>query len=122
MLLPSFNAEASLYAPRRKYHSTFQAGHALSNVVLPQDCSANCWLAYGLCVLGAGGNPLAVIACYGGFLFCEANCPGPGGGNGGPPQCCPPGTTCRCGGECVNLRGGGQRCTGQCLGPRGSCN
>ena len=46
-----------------------------------------------------------------------------------PPMCCPPGSTCSCGGRCVNLKGGGQACidpstgqAGQCLGPNQHCN
>ena len=44
------------------------------------------------------------------------------GTGGGPAPCCPPGSTCSCGGTCVTDPGGGQRCVGgRCLRPGESC-
>ena len=121
MSTPGFAAEASLYKTRQVYRG-FGPGlgrDAALNVVPQLSCSDTCWVYYGLCLLGSGGNPLAAAACFAGFLFCEVTCPsGGGGGGGGGPLCCPQGTTCRCGGTCVPGKG----CVdGVCLGPHQQC-
>jgi hypothetical protein len=50
-----------------------------------------------------------------GSIVCADFC---GGGSGnGTSSCCPPGTTCRCGGECIN----GKCVDGYCLRPNQRC-
>ena len=114
MKLPSFSAESSLYFSKSCFRSRGGGVGVVSSIVLPQDCSGDCALTYGLCLLGSGGNPLADIACYIAFVICEGNCPGPGGGGPPPPpECCPPGLHC-CG-DCVVLPNGGEVCrNGKC--------
>ncbi len=61
MSTPGFAAEASLYKTRQVYRG-FGPGlgrDAALNVVPQLSCSDTCWVYYGLCLLGSGGNPLA---------------------------------------------------------------
>ena len=119
-MIPSFTAEASLYFPRGPYRGSTGEGSVARNAILPQDCSGDCALTYGLCLLGSGGNPIAVLGCYAAFVICELNCPSPGG-NGGPPGCCPVGTSCRCGGTCQMVNGRLRCVDGMCLRPGQVC-
>ena len=140
MDMPGFTAETSLYQTNNHYRSAGRSFLSNGNTtVTPQDCgitSGKFWgclgwigiggiVCSGVCALG----PLACAGCWTGiaggakYLECYECLPewardaieGDGDGDGDP-SCCPPGTTCRCGGHCiVGL------CTGVCLPPGAPC-
>jgi hypothetical protein len=104
MRLPSFRAEASLFATRGLYRGSNVGGRAVATAVLPQDCSSDCSLTYSLCLAGAAvsGNPFALAGCFLAETSCLAKCSGDGGGLGGwPTPCCPPGE--KCCGQCRTI-------------------
>ena len=150
MGLPSFTGEASLYKTGQFYrgYSGAAGGDAARGVVLSAVCGTDC---FALCGLVAGGAtagcivsllaalaappPVDLVLAGVAFGVCEAlgvgvsaiacalNCPScpDGGGGGAPPECCPFGRTCRCGGKCVNVNGQLRCVDGVCLGPNQRC-
>jgi hypothetical protein len=119
MSVPTFTAEVSLYKSTRLYrgHSGRTRVDTASNVV-PADttCEIGCGVADGICLglCTASGPffPLCAAACQTATVACLLNCQD----GGGDPSCCPPGTTCRCGGHCIS-----GLCTGVCLSPGAAC-
>jgi hypothetical protein len=113
MTVPGFNAEASVYRSNHHYRCNGRTPGITYNVVLPQDCSGDCFAQYWGCLLLTFGDP----ACWVKLVECELNCPGPRGPPG-PPSCCAPGAICSCGGRCVPGKG----CIGgKCLRPGERC-
>jgi hypothetical protein len=135
MRLPGLTAEASLYQSTGRYHMTWRAG-ALGRgpSVAPSSGSCSFWQTLGCagaliacsadCVFDP--NKFDCLACFAGLGASSCwNClpnigGGGGGGGGGGSPCCPFGTSCRCGGRCVQMDGR-VVCTGQCLTPREAC-
>jgi hypothetical protein len=133
MALPGYAADASLYRTSQPYRGTRSepVGDAGTTVVAQQitfTCRDSCVASALLCGLGCAWatGPFAWVCpllCVGGLALCLGRCP-PDivGGGGGVPQCCPPGRTCRCGGQCVTNPNGTISCVdGLCLTPNQQC-
>jgi hypothetical protein len=129
MHMPGYTAEASLYKTRRLYRGrrgTFGVNTNRS-VTAALDCHDECLLKYFACEAGCliGTSGLGLIFCIGGCAVaaaeCGNQCPSDGGGGGGGSLCCPVGTSCRCGGRCVNVNGQLRCVDGMCLRPNQQC-
>lgn len=125
MPIPGYTAEASLYMTGRSYRGNSTPGSSPGAMVVAQQgagCTVSCddWIS---CNNKCGGWPPG-LSNYGCWLDClkpTVDCLNSAACFGGPPPpppCCPIGTTCRCGGECVPGKG----CVnGECLRPTESC-
>ena len=142
MNMPGMAAEASVYKTTNHYTSGRDFSNNLYTTVTPQDCGVidtivcggaivvGSTLCAGIC-LDPRAGPRGCVACWTaaldivGFVTCRDCIPAWmraiidafDGGPGGQPSCCPPGTTCSCGGHCV----GNLLCTGTCLSPGQAC-
>lgn len=132
MNMPGFTAETTLYKTGQLYrgYSGISELGGVSNVVAAQiSCDGWCDLAAFACFAGITtsatwwGAIIGAGICGISYAICKARCPSSGedGGSGGPPSCCPPGTQCRCGGECQEVNGRLRCVDGQCLGPNQKC-
>jgi hypothetical protein len=74
MNIPEFNAEASLYQTGQTYRGYGGSDQKVA-VVVPADCTGDCYGLYGACLLGAVFNPAAEAGCFIGFLYCTQQCP-----------------------------------------------
>ena len=150
MNMPGYAAEASLYRTNSHY-AVARGGGFLSNgnaTLVPQGCGVFQGIFCGS-IIAAGGAACAALCLYGpapcagcwitflGGLYgsCKDCIPGwmkdlidifesggsGGGGGSGPPRCCPVGTTCRCGGQCVTVNGQLRCVDGVCLRPNQEC-
>lgn len=119
MNMPAFTAEASLYMGGGSYCGNIRASRvgAATAIVPQQDsgCTVLCadWIG---CTNTCGawppgfGNAQCWLDCLRPSTDCLQGCfPPP------PQQCCPFGTTCRCGGECVMVNGRLRCVGGECL-------
>jgi hypothetical protein len=131
--LPGFAAETTLYRTNRQYRALAGNSQSTALGVLPADATGDCLLGcaallpfgvVGCGFIGVLFGPIGLGVCGtllgGAFAACALGCnavrPPP------PPECCPVGSTCSCGGQCMPLAGGGQVCVGGlCLRPGEEC-
>lgn len=102
MSMPGFFAGASLGQGGR--YAGRDGSHA-GGVLAASWCLDKCQEANDIC------QGICSVADAIGGLFGS----GGDGGSGGPPRCCPVGTSCRCGGSCETVGGVLQCVKGSCL-------
>ena len=119
MSIPTFAAEASLYKSTRLYRGyggRTRLDTASNVVAAASDCEIACGVADATCLAACTASgpftPLCWAGCQVATVLCLSRCQG----GGGDPSCCPPGTTCSCGGHCFS-----GLCTGICLPPGAAC-